>query len=180
MALVHVRVLLNIRDLTKPRQRRKREHQKAISLNERNNDSATLHVHHAFLYVSLPSLQNYDVKWPNFKFTWERERPRKETSRKIGYVTRFTVPERARFWDFFGCSWLSFVRIILSSFFVKFLFCRETVSRLVCSKTILTKWRLNINSSGRRKKRDRWLNIFIETLKTLCWGNWNRPYVYPF
>ena len=23
-----------------------------------------LHVHHAFLYISLPSLHNYDVKWP--------------------------------------------------------------------------------------------------------------------
>ena len=27
-----------------------------------------------FLYISLPSLRNYVVKWPNFKFTWERER----------------------------------------------------------------------------------------------------------
>ena len=36
--------------------------------------TTTLHVHHAFLYISLPSLHNYDVKWPNFKFTWERER----------------------------------------------------------------------------------------------------------
>ena len=25
-----------------------------------------LHVHHAFLYISLPSLHNYDVKMPNF------------------------------------------------------------------------------------------------------------------
>ena len=27
-----------------------------------------MHVHHAFLYISLPSLHNYDVKWPNLKF----------------------------------------------------------------------------------------------------------------
>ena len=27
----------------------------------------SLHVHHAFLYISLPSLHNDDVKWPNFK-----------------------------------------------------------------------------------------------------------------
>ena len=27
-----------------------------------------------FLYISLQSLHNYDVKWRNFKFTWERER----------------------------------------------------------------------------------------------------------
>ena len=114
--------------------------------------TTTRHVHHAFLYGSLASLQNYDVKGPNFKFTCERERPGKGTSHKIGNITHFTVPERARFWDFFGCLWLWFVRIILSVFFVKFLFCRETVSRLGWSKTILTKWRLNINSSGRRNK----------------------------
>ena len=36
--------------------------------------TTTLHVRPAFLYISLPSLHNYDVKWPNFKFTWERER----------------------------------------------------------------------------------------------------------
>ena len=35
--------------------------------------TTTLHVHHAFLYISFLSLNNYDVKWPNFKFTWERE-----------------------------------------------------------------------------------------------------------
>ena len=34
----------------------------------------TLPVYHAFLYISLQSLHNYDVKWPNFKLTWERER----------------------------------------------------------------------------------------------------------
>ena len=33
--------------------------------------TTTLHVHHAFLYIWLPSLHNYDVKWQNFKFTWE-------------------------------------------------------------------------------------------------------------
>ena len=36
--------------------------------------TTTLHVHHAFFYISLLSLLNYDAKWPNFKFTWERER----------------------------------------------------------------------------------------------------------
>ena len=33
-----------------------------------------LHVHHAFLYISLLSLHNQDGSWPNFKFTWERKR----------------------------------------------------------------------------------------------------------
>ena len=28
----------------------------------------TLHVHHPFLYISLPSLHDYDVKMPNCKF----------------------------------------------------------------------------------------------------------------
>ena len=28
----------------------------------------TLHVHHAFLYISSPSLHDYDVKMPNYKF----------------------------------------------------------------------------------------------------------------
>ena len=40
MALVHVRALLNISYLTKPRQRRERERQKAIGLNEQNNNLA--------------------------------------------------------------------------------------------------------------------------------------------
>ena len=46
---------------------------KAISLISK---TTALHVHHAFLYISLPSLHNYDMKWPNFTFIWERERQR--------------------------------------------------------------------------------------------------------
>ena len=30
--------------------------------------TTTLHVHHAFLYISLPSFYDYDVKMPNCKF----------------------------------------------------------------------------------------------------------------
>ena len=30
--------------------------------------TTTLHVQHTFLYISLPSLQDYDVKMPNFTF----------------------------------------------------------------------------------------------------------------
>ena len=30
--------------------------------------TTTLHVHHAFLYISLPSLHDYGVKMPNYKF----------------------------------------------------------------------------------------------------------------
>ena len=30
------------------------------------NETSSLHVHHAFLYISLPLLHDYDVKMPNF------------------------------------------------------------------------------------------------------------------
>ena len=33
----------------------------------------TLHVHHTFLYISLPFLHDYDVKMPNFAFNEERK-----------------------------------------------------------------------------------------------------------
>ena len=45
--------------------------QKAIGLISK---TTTLHMRHAFLYISLPSLHNYDVKWLKFRFTWERKR----------------------------------------------------------------------------------------------------------
>ena len=61
----------DIRDLTKTRRRWQQERQKTIGLMSK---TTTLHVHHAFLYISLLSLHNYDVKWPNINFTWERER----------------------------------------------------------------------------------------------------------
>ena len=36
--------------------------------------TTTLHVHHAFLYISLLSLHNYDVKWAILSFFLGRER----------------------------------------------------------------------------------------------------------
>ena len=36
--------------------------------------TTTLHVHHAFLYISLSSLHSYNPNWPNFELTWGRER----------------------------------------------------------------------------------------------------------
>ena len=36
--------------------------------NVKKASKTTLHVHHAFLYISLPSLLDYDVKMPNFTF----------------------------------------------------------------------------------------------------------------
>ena len=58
------------RDLTKLRRRRRRRRQKAIGVVSK---TTTLHVHYAFLYISLPSLHDYDVKWPNCKVFWGRE-----------------------------------------------------------------------------------------------------------
>ena len=39
----------------------------------KNGKTTTLHVYHAFLYISLPSLNDYDVKLPNFTFCREGE-----------------------------------------------------------------------------------------------------------
>ena len=38
--------------------------------------TTTLHVQHAFLYISLPSLHDYDVKMPNCKFYFINKRRR--------------------------------------------------------------------------------------------------------
>ena len=43
---------------------------KAIGLLRKTTN---LNVHHAFLYISLPTLHDYDVKMPNCKFYGERK-----------------------------------------------------------------------------------------------------------
>ena len=43
---------------------------KVIRLDLQNNN---LHVHHAFMYISFPSLHYYDVKMPNVTFCGGRE-----------------------------------------------------------------------------------------------------------
>ena len=57
------------RDLTKLRRRRQRQRQRAIGLVSKKT---TLLVHHVFLYISWPSLHDYNVKWPDFKFFFLR------------------------------------------------------------------------------------------------------------
>ena len=52
-----IRWLSQIRDLTKQQRRRQRQRQKAIGL---VSETTTLHVHQAFLYISLPSLRDYN------------------------------------------------------------------------------------------------------------------------
>ena len=53
-----------------PTTRRQRERQKTIGLGGKTTAS---HVHHAFLYISLPFLDDYDVNIPNFAFYGERK-----------------------------------------------------------------------------------------------------------
>ena len=50
---------LDNRDLTKLRRRRQRQRQKAIALVSK---TATLRLHHAFLYISLPTQNDYKVE----------------------------------------------------------------------------------------------------------------------
>ena len=52
------------------RRRRQRERQKTIGLIRK---TTTLHVHHAFLYISLPSLHDFDGKTPTFTFCGSRK-----------------------------------------------------------------------------------------------------------
>ena len=54
--------LSNARDLA--RRRQQRERQKAVGW---KGKTTTLHVHHAFLFISLQSLHNNDEKWPKFE-----------------------------------------------------------------------------------------------------------------
>ena len=59
-----------IRELKQRRRGRKRKRQKEICLDQQNNNSARAS---CFLYISLPSLLDYDVKIPNFTFFGGRE-----------------------------------------------------------------------------------------------------------
>ena len=47
---------------------RERQQSNRLKLAKSNNLQQTLQVHHAFLYISLPSLHHFDVKVPNFTF----------------------------------------------------------------------------------------------------------------
>ena len=66
--------------------------------------TTTLHVHHAFLYISLPLLHDYDVKMPSFTFYGGRKTsddklfflflnlsavPKKSTPGKLAYISYF-------------------------------------------------------------------------------------------
>ena len=64
------------RDFKIQRRGRRQERQKTIGLISK---TTTLHVHHAFLYISFLFLQDYDVKMPNFAFY----RGRKQATTKL-------------------------------------------------------------------------------------------------
>ena len=49
-------------------------------------------MHHAFLYISLPFLHDYDVKWPNFKFTCNEYGNGKVINSTISLWTRARSP----------------------------------------------------------------------------------------
>ena len=54
--------------------------------------TTTLHVHHAFLYISLPSLHKYNMKMPNCKFFPSlklRALLKKSTPGKFAYICHF-------------------------------------------------------------------------------------------
>ena len=73
-----------IRDFKIQRRRRQRERQKTIGFISK---TTTLHVHRAFLHISLPVLHDCDVKMPNFAFY----RVRKQATTKLYFSFRTRI-----------------------------------------------------------------------------------------
>ena len=65
-----------------PRRRRQRERQRSKRLNGQNNTSAR---DHAFLYISLPSLHDYDGKMPIFTFYGRKQATAKFSISELEY-----------------------------------------------------------------------------------------------
>ena len=63
--LIVIIVDVAIRDFKIQRRGRRRERQKTIGFISKRT---ALHVHHTFLYISIPFLHDYDVKMPNSVF----------------------------------------------------------------------------------------------------------------
>ena len=81
-------------------QRRRRRQRGRQKNNKFITQTTTLHVHHAFLYISSPSLHDYDVKMPNCKFYGGRKQVlflslnlsavlKKSTPGKFAYTCHF-------------------------------------------------------------------------------------------
>ena len=80
--------------------KRRRESKKAIAW---QGKTTTLLVHHAFLYISLPSLHDYHVKMPNFTFCEGRKQAMTKfiLFMNLDMVDRNSAPEE------FACIWQS-------------------------------------------------------------------------
>ena len=70
-------------------------------------ETTTLHVHHAFLYTSLPSLQDYDGKMPNFTFYDGRKQATAKFSLSFWTWIWFLVIRLKRGSPGFACIWQS-------------------------------------------------------------------------
>ena len=67
-------------ELKQRRRRRRRQREREKSNRFRLVKKTTLPSHHAFLYISLPSLHDHNVKVPNFTFCRGREHMRQQLS----------------------------------------------------------------------------------------------------
>ena len=74
--------------------------QKAIAW---QGKTTTLHVHQAFLYISLPSLHDYHVKMPNFTFC----EGQKQAMRKFCFSLWLDMVDRNSAPEEFACIWQS-------------------------------------------------------------------------
>ena len=94
------------RDVTTRQRKRSRNCNRELQQRRRRRQkkTTTLHVHHTFLYTSLPSLHDYDVKMPTFTIYGERKTsddefsflflslspvPQKSTPRKFAHISHF-------------------------------------------------------------------------------------------
>ena len=85
--------------------RRQRERQKTIGLDWQNKQLCTCITF--FLYISLPSLHDYDVKIPNFTFSGGREH-KTTTSFFFSWTIIHLLQGSLDFFFFFGSSFMHF------------------------------------------------------------------------
>ena len=94
---------IKIREFLQRRRQRQRQRERQTAVGLLSN-TTSLHVHHAFLYISLPFLHDYDAKMPKFSFyggrkeattklfflflNWRAD-PKKSTPAKFAYIRHF-------------------------------------------------------------------------------------------
>ena len=96
---------------------------KATSLISKTTIKKILHVHHAFLYISLPFLHDFGVKMPNLTFYGGRKQaPTKFYSSFLDMVLRDSTPEGVTYiWQ---SKWVRIVAMKTERVQVKFLWRR--------------------------------------------------------